>query len=105
LTSTLLTKERAQIDARMAEPGFWNNQAKAKPDIERLKVMPQQDRAARRARQGDGRPRGDARAREGAGRRGVPADASRAAAKLIARPRRFDLEVTFAAGSTTRTPT
>ncbi len=90
-----LTKERAQIDARMAEPGFWNHQAKAKPDIERLKVI--RSKLEPLAALDKGMADLEAMlqlAKEPGGAEFLP-DASRAAAKLIGDLDRFDLEVTF----------
>lgn len=90
-----LTKERAQIDARMAEPGFWNNQAKAKPDIERLKVIRSKIEPLGALDKGMADLEAMLElAKEPGGAEFLP-DASRAAAKLIGDLDRFDLEVTF----------
>jgi peptide chain release factor 2 len=79
----------------MAEPGFWNNQVKAKPDIERLKVLRSKLDPLAALQKG----LADLEAmlelvKEPGGGDFLP-DASRLAAKMIGDLDRFDLEVTF----------
>jgi peptide chain release factor 2 len=79
----------------MAEPGFWGNAARSKPDIERLKVL--RSRLEPLAQLEKGMADLTAMlelAREPGGDELLP-EAARTAAKLIGDLDRFDLQVTF----------
>ena len=79
----------------MAEPGFWNNAARSKPDIERLKVLRSRlDPLAALEKGVDDLDAMLALAREPGGEELLP-EAARSGARLLGDHDRFDLQVTF----------
>jgi peptide chain release factor 2 len=79
----------------MAEPGFWSNAARSKPDIERLKVVRSRLEPLAQLEKGIADLEATLElAREPGGEEFLP-EAARAAAKLTGDLDRFDLQVTF----------
>ncbi|MBL8841798.1 MAG: peptide chain release factor 2 [Planctomycetes bacterium] len=91
----VLEKERAEIEVRMAAPGFWNDLGKSRPDIERLKILRSRlDPLARLDKEFADFEATLELAREAGGEELLP-EAARLALKLRGDVDRFDLEVTF----------